>query len=197
MFERFTGSARTVVKQAVSESVAAGAGRVTDVHLLLAVLGSSEPPLRAVWEAMNVDAAGLASRIRAAEQSRPGRAGLSDEDVAALGSLGIDADEVLARAEQELSRTGNAQEGHPAPSQDSFWRRRSRPGASRFSDTAKRSLEQALRQALDLRHGEIASDHLLLGLLAADAAAAGYLRRADVDLPAARAAVGQVRRQVG
>jgi ATP-dependent Clp protease ATP-binding subunit ClpA len=197
MFERFTGSARTVVKQAVTESVAADVDRVSDVHLLLALLESQEPAVQAVFADLDVDAAALASRVRTAEQSPPGRAGLSDEDVAALAGLGIDADEVLARAEHELWATEAAEEGRGVHSRAPFWRRRSRGGATRFSDSAKQSLEQSLRQALELRHREIASDHLLLGLLAADDAAAAYLRKAGVGLPAARAAVARVRREAG
>ena len=133
-----------------------------------------------------MDGRTLAGEVRSAELSTTGRAGLDDADLAALGSLGIDADEVLGRAEDLL--------GSP---EDDPWRPGRPGGHIRFADPAKRVLVQALRQALDLRHREISCDHLLLGLLAADGAAAAHLRRAGVDLPAARAAVQRSRRRAG
>lgn len=62
-----------------------------------------------------------------------------------------------------------------------------------FTEGAKRSLEMALRQALDLGHRYIGTEHLLLGLLAEGGGVASeVLTGSGADLPRVREAVVEI-----
>jgi ATP-dependent Clp protease ATP-binding subunit ClpA len=76
---------------------------------------------------------------------------LDDADVEALRAIGIDADEVLRRAEVDL--------GAPLPVVGAA------KGNLPMSPEAKKALELALREAVALKHRYIGTEHLLLGLL--------------------------------
>jgi ATP-dependent Clp protease ATP-binding subunit ClpA len=78
------------------------------------------------------------------EEAREAAEGLFDE---ALASVGISLDEVRQQAGE------------------SFEMRNSSPGRLPFSPRAKRTLEQALREALRLHDNEITGEHILLGSL--------------------------------
>ena len=68
-------------------------------------------------------------------------------------------------------------------------RRRRARGHIPFTAEARRSLESALRQALDLRSRDIRAEHLVLGVLSDEGPVTAMLRRLDVAPDAARAAV--------
>jgi hypothetical protein len=86
---------------------------------------------------------------------------LSDEDAAALQTIGIDAGAVLARIEQSFGADALT----PAcsrPRRGLLGRRRV---STRFTRRAKKVLELSLREAVWLHHSYIGAEHLLLGLL--------------------------------
>jgi hypothetical protein len=77
---------------------------------------------------------------------------LDDADVEALRAIGIDAEEVLRKAEADLGgplpAVGPPSKGHVPMTAD-----------------AKKALELSLREAVALKHRYIGTEHLLLGLL--------------------------------
>lgn len=144
MFERFTDSAKEVVRAAVEKGQRAGA--TTPAHLLLALLDREDGALAH----FAVDR----SRVADAVRDRQRRGGLSERDAQALAGLGIDLDAVVDAVEREHGA------GAMAP----------RGGRKRFhtpfTAEAKRVLERSLREALDLRDKHIGDEHVLLALLA-------------------------------
>lgn len=107
-------------------------------------------------------------------------AALGSADRDALREIGIDLAQVRDRVEAVF---GTGALDRPRPRRTGLLRRRVVPdaGRRRFSDAAKRALEQSLRQSLALRQHSIGSEHILLGLLAEDDdPAARTLRRLGV-----------------
>jgi ATP-dependent Clp protease ATP-binding subunit ClpA len=66
---------------------------------------------------------------------------------------------------------------------------KAKPGHIPFTPRAKKVLELALREALQLHHNYIGTEHLLLGLIREDEGVAVQIMRQHVDLLALRAAV--------
>lgn len=153
MFERFTKRARTVVKLAVEETIALGHGYLGPEHLLLGLLreggGVGSHLLRA--RGMTADA------VRADPRLQAGRF-----DAERLAVLGIDLDEVRRRTEEAFG-PGALDRRRPTTGSR-------RPGAFQFTAEAKRVLELSLREAQDLRHGYIGTEHVLLALVRSDTA---------------------------
>lgn len=179
MFERFTASARQVVVDAQVQARGLNAHEVTAEHLLLAV--SADGSTRA---AAALRAEGLATEALAASLRHAG-------DDEALRSLGIDLEQVRRQAEAAFGPGALDRELELGPV--GRWRRlrRRRPtgrsGHLRFTDSAKRALEQSLRAALTLHSRSIGAEHLLLGLLASDDdRAARALTRVGVSVEAVR-----------
>jgi hypothetical protein len=164
MFERFTREARRVVLAAVTEVGETGAD-VEPQHLLLALTrasaGEGERPDERVAARILAGHGVTAEALRAAMTGATRRGGLSDDEVAALRSLGIDAEEVFRRLAEAFGPDALAE---AAPT-------RSRRGLGRlggpFTRDAKKILELSLREAIALRHRSIGSEHLLLALLRA------------------------------
>lgn len=157
MFERFTASARQVVVDAQVQARRLGASEITAEHLLLAV-SAGDDPRGATRAAAALRAEGVTHE--ALEQAfRP------PDDEAALRSLGIDLEQVRRRAEEAFG-PGALDAGQGG--RRGWLRRRRAGGHLRFTDGAKRALEQSLRAALDLRSRSITVEHVLLGLLASD-----------------------------
>jgi hypothetical protein len=150
MFERFTRDAREVVHGAVTLAAALGQSHVGPEHFAAALppAGGRAADLLA---AHHVDAAALEA---AAGGERP--AVLSDDEIEALRSVGVDAAEVLRRIEQEFG---------PLPAGPRSGGRRWRRPLRRES---MKVLQQSLRQAQGLRHRELGTEHILLALLAQD-----------------------------
>ncbi|MET9329337.1 Clp protease N-terminal domain-containing protein [Tsukamurella sp. NPDC003166] len=149
MFERFTRSARVAVVLAQEEARDAGADRITPTHLLLGVLGTVDGDLRSELGevGLTVDA------VRAADVGRV----LTDRDADALKGIGIDvaavADAVSERFGFDLLR--------PV-------RKRFRAGNIPFGPGAKKSLQLALREAVNRKDRSIEGAHVVLGVLRSD-----------------------------
>jgi ATP-dependent Clp protease ATP-binding subunit ClpA len=156
MFERFTRPARQVVLDALAAATELGDDKVGPPHLLLA-LAAAEGPGARILAGCGVTPASL--RAAAAGESR--RAGLTDEEVAALRSVGIDAGEVLRRIEEAFGPDALAEAEPPRP------RRRFGRLGGPFDAAAKKVLELSLREAIALRDRSIGTEHILLALLRA------------------------------
>jgi ATP-dependent Clp protease ATP-binding subunit ClpA len=167
MFERFTKDARDVVTGAVEHAERAGAERVDEGHLLLALLDRSGSR-----GSFGLAALGLAERREAVAESLAAarrRGGLTGADIEALSGLGIDLDEIVSRVEA----THGA--GALGPRGEDSGRRRKPRGHRPFTRGAKNILEQSLRGALAHRERHIGDEHLLLALAAGPGIAAGVL----------------------
>ncbi|MEU5456353.1 Clp protease N-terminal domain-containing protein [Streptomyces globisporus] len=155
MFERFTRGARATVKGAVAQAERAGAGSVTEEHLLLALL--EQEGGRAAFA---VTALGLHDRrasLDAAFAEARRRGGLTKADTDALAGIGIDLGAIVSRVE------GAHGEGAlDADRRGRRWWSGHRP----FTPGAKTALENALRVALGRGDRFIGEEHLLLALTA-------------------------------
>lgn len=156
MFERFTDGARAVLVDAQEQARRLHQEEILAEHLLLAVLAQPTSASARVLRDHGVQQDRLVGEVAA----------LDAGDHAALSELGIDLAAVRQRAEAAF---GPGALDRPRPRRVGLLRRITWTGGHlRFSDDAKRALEQALRQALALRQRDITIDHVLLGLLADD-----------------------------
>ena len=91
----------------------------------------------------------------------------------ALGSLGISLDAARSQVQDAIGPSGRARDGSPP-----------------FTPRAKRALELSLREALQLGHNYIGTEHLLLGLVReSEGVAATVLSALGADLARVRATV--------
>jgi ATP-dependent Clp protease ATP-binding subunit ClpA len=172
MFERFTADARAVVVGAQEEARRLGSPAIGPGHLLLAVVTRGGDDAALLTEG-GLDGRGLAGWL--------GRLpGALDAD--ALGTLGIDLDEVRRRADEVF---GPGALDAPAAT----GRTRRFGGHIPFTNDAKKVLELALREAIHLGDREIRTDHLLLGLSRPRTAGADVLRAGGADPERLRAAL--------
>jgi len=181
MFERFTASARHVVEGAQGQARQLRAPYIGTEHLLLALL----EPGAGIAHAVLLEAGASPDRVREDIHRLIGTAPgvLTDEDAAALRTIGIDLQAVLERIQASLGADALA----PPPAPDSrYGFLRCRPSIRpprRFGPRAKRVLELSLREALALRHNHIGPEHILLGLLReGSGVAARVLLDAGLDL---------------
>ncbi|MFI6285428.1 Clp protease N-terminal domain-containing protein [Streptomyces sp. NPDC051018] len=155
MFERFTPEARDVVKQSVAVSERAGADVVTEEHLLLALM--EQEGTRAAFAFTALGITDRRESVRSALSEAHRRAGISRSEVEALAGLGVDVDEIVARAEeshgQGVLRTG-ARTG------------RRRFLARTFTRAAQDTLVRSLRIATGRGDRRIGGEHFLLALTA-------------------------------
>ncbi|QGH68760.1 hypothetical protein GCE65_04035 [Pseudactinotalea sp. HY158] len=167
MFERFTKQARGAVVAAQDSARASGASRIDTRHVLLALL--ERGGLTDALGRIDVDAAALTEEIG----TQVSRAGL---DGAALGSLGIDLDEVARRTDEVFGpgSLGTARRGR---------------GSLPFARDAKKALELGLREAVALGDRSIDARHLALGILRADCPGREALTAAGVDPDRLRSAL--------
>jgi ATP-dependent Clp protease ATP-binding subunit ClpA len=108
--------------------------------------------------------------------TRSGRM-LDDQDRAALATIGIDLDAVLARLDESFG----GQSGSPGPDRRELLRR-GRSGARGLTPRARKVMALSLREAIRLGHPEIGTGHLLLALVRdANGLGAAILTRAGVD----------------
>lgn len=146
MFERFTRSARWVVKTAGGEASGLGHPYIGTEHLLLAMLKDSGMAY-GVLTGTGLTYEGVRRRI----QELVGPAHLGPEDAEALSAIGIDLDAVRAKMEQSFGDAAVA----ASPSS----------GGTRFTRRAKKVIELSLREAILHKHRYIGTEHLLLGLI--------------------------------
>ncbi|WP_405777244.1 Clp protease N-terminal domain-containing protein [Streptomyces sp. NBC_00859] len=173
MFERFTQGARDVVSGAVGYAGGAGEPRITEEHLLMALLDARGT--KASFVLASLGATGWRERLAAALAEARRRGGMSQADAVALAGLGIDVDEIVDRIEEVHGRGALAAERSGVRTV----RRPLTPGA-------KDTLRIALRTAATRRERHLGDEHLLLALIerggvAADALAACGVSYADVE----------------
>jgi ATP-dependent Clp protease ATP-binding subunit ClpA len=151
VFERFTKQARQVVRRAEQEARALRASAIGPEHLLLAVAEEMGPwpfvqPLGGHLHVhpIGVDLPVTADKIRALLSRR-------DPDAEALEAIGISLAEVRRKIEETFG----------PDTWEGFTERKRLP----FTAEAKKVLELALREALELRNRRLTREHILLGLL--------------------------------
>jgi ATP-dependent Clp protease ATP-binding subunit ClpA len=147
MFERFTDDARAAVVAAQAEARALRHAWIGTEHLLLGVLAGEGAGAR-LLTGFGV----RAEDVRADVERIIGR-GEEGIDAGLLATMGIDLDAVRDRVERAFGpgALGNAGRGCA--------------GHLPFTKRAKKALELSLREAVALGAAEIASEHLVLGLL--------------------------------
>jgi ATP-dependent Clp protease ATP-binding subunit ClpA len=178
MFERFTDSARQVVKRSQEERQRLDHDLVGTEHILLGLLADEANLAVKVLRSAGADPDDLRARI----EHHVGRGPrlLGDADAAALREIGIDLDAVRAKIEESFGEGALRPPAHP-PRRRGL--RRARRGGGKFSARAKKALELSLREALRLKHNYIGTEHILLGLLREGGGlAALVLTEAGVDL---------------
>jgi len=164
MFERFTQRARNVVVHAQDEARDLRHAYIGTEHLLLGLLREPSGVARRVLDQLGIERDAVRSDVvRIVGEGPP--SGLGEQDAEALRSIGIDLDEVRRRLEEAfgtgaLERWDRKRHG---------WRRRGRcetvAGHVPFTPRAKKVLELSLREARQLGHGYIGTEHILLGLV--------------------------------
>ena len=180
MFERFTQPARQTVITAQAECRRLHQPQIGSEHLLLALtLGPEDDLARRALTEFGLDHDSGERRLRAIR-------GDDELDAAALSTVGIDLEEVRRRVEAQFG-PGALEE--PVPPHRAF-RLFGQPGPP-FGADAKKSLELALREAIDLRHREIGTSHLLLGTLRSAGLAVRMLDAQGIQPANLRAAVVQ------
>lgn len=157
MFERFTKDARGIVLGAVEAAAELGADKAGPEHLLLSAAGQEGSAAARVLAASGV----TAESLRAAVADSTRRAGLTEDEISALRSVGIDAEEVFRRIEEAFGPHALREAAPAAPK-----RRRGRLGGP-FDQRSRKVLELSLREAVALHHRYIGSEHILLALLRA------------------------------
>jgi ATP-dependent Clp protease ATP-binding subunit ClpA len=157
MFERFTDRARTVAVDAQVTARRLGHGYVGTEHLLLGLLQGDGIAAR-VLDGLGITAAAVEREVVA----EVGRGPLGEGDAEALGTIGIDLEEVRRRVEASFGpgalsrRPGRGcRRGRRLPA----------GGHVPFSPRAKKVLELSLREALALKHHYIGTEHILLGVV--------------------------------
>jgi ATP-dependent Clp protease ATP-binding subunit ClpA len=171
VFERFTKPARESVVQAQGAARRLGDDRIGVEHLLLGLLAEQGMAASALTE-LGVTTEAVERELAA--RRGPGPLGAAEAE--ALSAIGIDLEAIRRRVEESFG-PGALDRGAPR-----------RSGHIPFTRQAKKALELGMREALALRHKEIGSEHLLLGLTrAADEPAAGVLRALQAPPEAVRA----------
>ncbi|MFH8348144.1 Clp protease N-terminal domain-containing protein [Streptomyces sp. NPDC018045] len=166
MFERFTVSARNVVRGATAYAVRPGPGTVGEGELLLALLDGQESPGAEALAALGVRER-RASVQRSLDEARR-RGGLTATDAEALAGLGIDVTEIVDRVER--AHGAGALDAASVPPA-----RRGRSLRGPFSPEAKSVVERSLRVALGRGDKYIGDEHLLLAMVAKPGLAASVL----------------------
>jgi ATP-dependent Clp protease ATP-binding subunit ClpA len=179
MLERFTVQARETVLRAREERRQLRHPHIGTEHLLLAMLSEDAGLAYAVLHEAGVDAATVRAQVRRLVGTTP--AGFGEEDAAALRSVGIDLDAVLARIEESFGPDALDPPPPAQPGRGLLGRRRRASG--RLSPRARKVLELSLREALRLKHNHIGTEHILLGLIReGEGLAAKILTESGVDL---------------
>lgn len=162
MFERFTGPARATVLRAKQAAREFGPGPIGTQHLLLALVSPDAGVAHAVLREAGLDEHRVRAEIvRLVGAPGPARL-LDEEDAAALRTIGIDLDTVLARIEESFGPDA-LRPPAPAPRREALWG--ARRGDNRLTPRARKAIGLALREAVHLQDRYIGTEHLLLGLI--------------------------------
>ncbi|HET6857049.1 MAG TPA: Clp protease N-terminal domain-containing protein [Streptomyces sp.] len=178
MFERFTKSARGVVEGAAVHAERVDAARVTEEHLLLALL--DQEGTRSSFAFASLGVAGRRDAVVGALEAARRRGGLSKADEEALAGIGIDVDGIVARVEETHGAGAMLGGGK---------RKRWWSGHRPFARGAKGVLEQSLRVALGRGDRFIGDEHLLLALTARPGVVADVLAEYGVTYASAERAL--------
>lgn len=168
MFEKFTHAARETVLAAVVEAEKDHAPKVTEQHLLLALLTKGATDILAEADVTR-------DKIVAAYREVERHAGLTEADAAALRDLGIDLDEVVKQVENAHGENVLASRGGRG--------RRHTP----FTPEAKQVLVGALREGRELNDRALGAEHILLAMAARGDVAAQVLAANGLGYPELRA----------
>ncbi|MCQ9132551.1 MULTISPECIES: Clp protease N-terminal domain-containing protein [Streptomyces] len=158
MFERFTKDARAAVRSAAAHAERAGAQRVDETHVLLALLDGEAGRGSVALTSLGLPPGGREGLVRDLGEVRR-RGGLSRADADALSGLGIDVGEIVSRVEEAHGEGALAAEGGQGPGGRLF-------GGRPFDRGARELLTDTLRIALARRERHIGDEHLLLALAA-------------------------------
>ncbi|MGW2620886.1 Clp protease N-terminal domain-containing protein [Streptomyces sp. NPDC001500] len=158
MFERFTKDARAAVRSAAVHAERAGAQRVEETHVLLALLDGEGGRGSFALSSLGLPPGGREGLVRDLGEVRR-RGGLSRADADALSGLGIDVGEIVSRVEEAHGEGALAAEGKGSPGARLF-------GGRPFDRGARELLTDTLRIALARRERHIGDEHLLLALAA-------------------------------
>lgn len=164
MFERFTPEARSAVVDAQKQAGELGHDQVLAEHLLLGLFADPDGVGARVLRGIGVERDAVAAEV----------ATLGRSDADALGSIGIDLDNVRRQAEAAF---GPGALDRPRRRRTGPLRYRLLGGHVPFTAAAKAALEQSLREAVALRHHYIGTEHLLLGLVGDGSGPAGATLR--------------------
>jgi ATP-dependent Clp protease ATP-binding subunit ClpA len=158
MFERFTDRARNVAVDAQRAARRLGHGWTGTEHVLLGLLEGDGIAAR-VLASLGITSAAVEREVLA----EVGRGPFGSADAAALGTIGIDLEEVRRRIEASFGPGAL----YWRPGRGCRRRRRMPMAAGHipFSPRAKKVLELSLREALALKHNYIGTEHILLGLV--------------------------------
>jgi ATP-dependent Clp protease ATP-binding subunit ClpA len=163
MFERFTTAARETVIRAKQEARELGPGPIGTQHLLLALASPDAGVAHDVLRAAGLDARRVRAEILRLVGAPPSGRILTEEDAAALRTIGIDLDAVLARIEESFGADA-LRPPVPMPKRETFWGG-ARRGDQRFTPRARKVMGLTLREAIRLQDRQIGTEHLLLGLI--------------------------------
>jgi ATP-dependent Clp protease ATP-binding subunit ClpA len=170
MFERFTAKARLVVARAEEEARSFGHPYIGTEHLLLAQLHQD-----CMAHGILTDAGLTYDDVRAAVGRITGPGNLGPDDAEALSTIGIDLDAVRAKMEETF---GEGALGAQVSG-----------GRPRFTRRAKKVIELSLREAINLKHSYLGTEHLLLGIIReGEGLAAKVIVDSGVTLPDLRSA---------
>ena len=156
MFERFTSEAKHVLVEAQDLSMELGSRYIGADHLLYGCAKAQEDTAGQPLRQLGITGASIRRLLPREEREHPASA----VDPGALQAIGIDYEAVRSTVEQNF--------GPGALDAAPDRRVASGPGRPPYSPEAKRSLELALRVAIELHAKQIAPGHLLLGLLRLD-----------------------------
>lgn len=163
MFERFSTPARESVVRTQQVARSLGSRRIDSLHLLLTIL-EDRTDVTGALRSTGADPTRLARDLRVEVR----RSGLDGE---ALAVLGIDLDTVLEQTDRVFGADALIRAGTPA-------------GHIPFARDAKKSLENALREAVRLKQRTLDTRHLFLGLVRGDSASRLWLVAQGVDVRA-------------
>jgi ATP-dependent Clp protease ATP-binding subunit ClpA len=150
MFGRLRSTPREVIVRAKRESEEMRHPWIGTEHLLLALLDEQAGIAYSVLHRSGVDR----QRVRTDIERLVRPSTLGAEDAAALRTIGIDLDAVLARIEESFG-PGAARVVRPP----------ARRGPRRFSPRARNVWALSVQEATELGHRYLGPEHLLLGLI--------------------------------
>ncbi|MFE5666454.1 Clp protease N-terminal domain-containing protein [Streptomyces niveus] len=155
MFERFTKGARAVVTGAVAQAERTASPRITDEHMLLALLDSQGT--RSAFAFASLGILDRRASVEAGLADARRRGGMTQADTAALAEIGIDVEQIVSKVEQTHGEGAMGSGGRV---------KRGWTSHKKFTPAAKKTLEQSLRVALGRGDKEISDGHILLALTA-------------------------------